>query len=238
MGVDRIYFYDNESTDETKEVLKPYIEDGTVIYHYIEGKCMQNPVYRDAIYRYENNTYWLAIIDLDEYIVPVEKDNLKDFLKDYEKYPGVVVNWLLFDSNGYEKHPEGKLITEVYTRISKKPPIEYTVKSIVQPKKVEGTTSPHYCYYKDNKKAVNENFKKIFDDSWAYKTKTLSINKIRINHYYSKSMEDYLKKIDRGCADRNEKMKAIFELVNFPETDNDYAIQKYIPKLKEKMNIN
>lgn len=40
VGVDRIYFYDNESQDNTKEVLKPYIEDGTVIYHYVQGKCM------------------------------------------------------------------------------------------------------------------------------------------------------------------------------------------------------
>lgn len=237
IGIDRFYFYDNESSDNTKEVLKPYIEDGSVIYHYIEGKSKQNAVYSDAIYRYKNNTTWMAIIDMDEYIVPVEKDNIKDFLKDYEKYPAVVINWILFDSNGYEKHPENKLITEAYTRISKKPPKEYTIKSIIKPKEVEGITSPHFCYYKNNKQAVNENFEKIFDDNWAYKTKTLSVNKIRLNHYYSKSFDDYINKINKGYADRTGKREILPDLVNFPETAFDYEIQKYVPKLRERMGL-
>lgn len=238
IGIDRFYFYDNESSDNTKEVLKPYIEDGSVVYHYIEGKSKQNAVYSDAIYRYKNNTTWMAIIDIDEYIVPIEKDNIKNFLKDYEKYPAVVINWILFDSNGYEKHPENKLITEAYTRISKKPPKEYTIKSIIKPKEVEGITSPHFCYYKNNKQAVNENFEKIFDDNWAYKTKTLSVNKIRLNHYYSKSFDDYINKINKGYADRTGKREILPDLVNFPETAFDYVIQKYVPKLRKQMGMN
>ena len=180
----------------------------------------------------------MAIIDIDEYIVPIEKDNIKDFLKDYEKYPAVVINWILFDSNGYEKHPENKLITEAYTRISKKPPKEYTIKSIIKPKEVEGITSPHFCYYKNNKQAVNENFEKIFDDNWAYKTKTLSVNKIRLNHYYSKSFDDYINKINKGYADRTGKREILPDLVNFPETAFDYVIQKYVPKLRKQMGMN
>ncbi len=70
IGVQRFYLYDNESDDNSKDLLQPYIDDGVVIYHYVKGKCKQMPVYQDAIYRYKNETKWLAIIDLDEYIVP------------------------------------------------------------------------------------------------------------------------------------------------------------------------
>ncbi|MCD7878371.1 MAG: glycosyltransferase family 92 protein [Candidatus Gastranaerophilales bacterium] len=115
VGVERFYLYDNESSDNTKEILKPYIEEGIVIYRYVEGSCMQFPAYLDAIYKYKNQTRWLAVIDLDEYIVPVEKDSVKEFLKDYEKYPAVGVNWVMFDSNGHVKKPETGVL-ESYTR--------------------------------------------------------------------------------------------------------------------------
>ena len=48
----------------------------------------------------------MAIIDLDEFIVPVEKQSIPEFLKDYEKYPGVVINWQVFDSNGFLESPK------------------------------------------------------------------------------------------------------------------------------------
>ncbi len=236
IGVERFYFYDNESNDNTKEVLKHYIEDGTVIYHYVQGKCMQASVYRDAILRYKNNTRWMAIIDLDEFIVPVEKDNLKDFLKDYEKYPGVVINWIMFDSNGYEKHPEGKLTIEAYTRTSKDYRSGDHVKSIINPKLTANVQNPHACIYKYFKFAVTENFEKM--DLWPFcHTKKYSDSKIRINHYYSKSLEDYEKKVSRGFADQTTKREAVYAWVNFSETTNDYIIQKYVPKLREKMGL-
>ena len=237
VGVDRIYFYDNESQDNTKEVLKPYIEDGTVVYHYVEGKCMQIPVYIDAICRYKNNTKWLGIIDLDEFIVPVEKDNLKDFLKDYEKYPGIAINWIMFDSNGYEKHPEGKLIIEAYTRVHKNYRSGNHIKSIVNPKKVICPFTPHACKYKNFQYAVNENYEKI-DKYPTYFSKKYTDSKIRINHYYSKSAEDYERKVSRGFADQTTKREAVYAWVNFSETTNDYAIQKYVPKLRKQMGMN
>ena len=38
IGFDIFYFYDNDSNDETKAVLKDYIEQGLVIYTSINGK--------------------------------------------------------------------------------------------------------------------------------------------------------------------------------------------------------
>ena len=197
---------------------------------------MQIPVYMDAIYRYKNNTKWLAIIDLDEYIVPVEKDNLKDFLKEYEKFSGLAINWIMFDSNGYEKHPEGKLIIEAYTRVHKNYRSGNHIKSIVNPKKVIRPFTPHACRYKNFQYAVNENYEKI-DRYPTYFSKKYTDSKIRINHYYAKSLEDYEKKVNRGFADQTTKREIVYAWVNFAETTNDYTIQKYVPKLREKMGL-
>jgi len=43
VGVDRIYFFDNESTDNTREVLKPYIDSGKVIYIFFREKRCSFP---------------------------------------------------------------------------------------------------------------------------------------------------------------------------------------------------
>ena len=209
IGIERFYLYDNASTDNVLDVLQPYINDGTVIYR------------------------WLALIDLDEFIVPVEHDNIKDFLRNYEKYPAVGINWLLFDSNGYETKPEG-LVIENFTRVDYDNPNNLHIKSIVNPKKVFDLCNPHYCIYKMAKSAVNENFKPIH----GARTKKLSINRIRINHYHTKSKEEYKQKIQKGLADC-EGLRIYNERdLNFSNYTYDNIIYKYLDKLKQAMGDN
>lgn len=236
IGVDRIYFYDNESDDNTKEIIKPYIEDGFVVYHYVKGRGKQIQVYQDAIFRYKNNTFWLAIIDMDEFIVPVEKDNIKDFLKSYEKYPGIAINWLIFDSNGHKTKPD-KLVIESYTKISKIPPRELTIKSIINPKKVDFITSPHFAFFKNSELPVNEEYVKNPEDGYAHKTKARSVNKVQINHYQIKSLEEYEKRLKLGRADTDEVKYPSTEYLNFEHPVENLTIQRFLPKLRKQMRL-
>lgn len=228
IGVERFYLYDNESTDNVMEVLQPYIDDGTVLYRYIKGKALQMKAYCDAIYYYKHETKWLAIIDIDEFIVPVEKDTLNEFLKEYEGYPAVGINWVVFDSNGHVTKPEG-LVTENYKRAEAAPNLH--IKSIVRPDRVFDLINPHFCYYIQKKLAVNENFEPI---SGAF-TNTCSVNKIRINHYLVKSEEEYRKKCEKGFADSLNSRIFCKEWLNAKEHKIDNTIDKYLPKLKEAM---
>ena len=141
-GVERFYLYDNDSKIDYTKILSEYIKSGDVIYKKIFGQCMQKPAYKDAIYKYKNETEWLAIIDLDEYIVPVEVNDIKDILKEFDNQCGIVINWLMFDSNGIIKRPKNKTTLEAYTRIHKntKEDINRTIKTIVKPSKVRYIT--------------------------------------------------------------------------------------------------
>lgn len=237
VGVERFYFYDNESTDNTREVLEPYIKEGSVIYNYVEGKGIQNSVYSDAIFKYKHQTEWMAIIDLDEYIVPVEKDTIPEFLKDYEKYCGVGINWVMFDSNGHETMQDrnGGLITTSFTRVTK----DYNtrenrhIKSILKPGEVISIINPHYAIYRNHKHTVSENVEKID----RFLSKYHSSNKIRINHYYTKSLEEYKKRISNGSGMKNSARRFEEDKVNFHDAVNDYAIQKYVPELERRMEV-
>lgn len=80
IGVEHFYVYDNESSDNTKEVLQPYIDAGDVTYIYFPGRDRQDPAYCHATAHFGQETRWMAVVDLDEFIVLHEKDNLRDFM--------------------------------------------------------------------------------------------------------------------------------------------------------------
>ena len=238
VGVERFYFYDNESSDNTKEILDPYIQDGIVIYRYVVGRVMLSPVYQDAILKARGQSRWLAIVDLDEFIVPKEKDSVPEFLKDYEQYPAVGINRMQFDHNGHKIHPteHGGLVTANYTRVPKDPEhhCRIGVKSIVNPNEVVYVSNPHY-YYCKNASTVSEDL-----EPCGHLTKYYPISKIQINHYAIRSIEDGERNKQRG--DPWHRKYAITRGRNLDpfkniETTNDYAIQKYLPKLKEVMGV-
>ena len=79
-GVDKFYIYDNESTDGTKDILKPYIEQGVVEYKYWPGYRRQLAAYDDCLEHHRFDSRWIAFIDLDEFIVPVRDKSIPDFL--------------------------------------------------------------------------------------------------------------------------------------------------------------
>ena len=77
-GVDHFYIYDDGSTDNTIEVLAPYIESGVVTYHYYDGRkglkgSQMTRRYRDAVARYKYCTRWMALIDSDEFMALSEE---------------------------------------------------------------------------------------------------------------------------------------------------------------------
>ncbi len=242
VGVERFYLYDNGSTDNSREMLQPYIDKGIVIYHYVPGECMQMPVYRDAVYRTKGETYWLALIDIDEYLCPVTKNNVADLLKDFENYPALGVNWVVFDSNDLEKRPENTTVIEAFTRVKKnyQKKANCHIKTILKPEEVNIIDHPHFATYRGHKLAVTENFEEIgihhaLKTSINAFTKTNSVAKIRLNHYHSKSLEEYIQKLIRGDVAVGWT-KIVMKRVNFQEeTTNDYVILKYLPELKLRM---
>lgn len=197
-GVEKFYIYDNESTDETKEVLAPYIESGLVDYTYFPGKKQQLAAYDDCFERHRFETRWLAVIDLDEFIVPIKDKNIPDFLHRMEKFSAVEINWLIYGSSGAKTKEPGNVMDRFKKHSIPEHQLNTHVKSIVDPRRVCSMVGCHEAARLFGKAADSHGvpLKKCFRDRKPQQ------DVIRINHYAVKSYEEFLAKRLRGRARR------------------------------------
>ncbi|AVH74996.1 glycosyltransferase family 92 protein [Weissella koreensis] len=240
VGVDVFYLYDNESSDNIMEVLQPYINQGLVKYELVKGKNKQIDVYNESIVQYRNDVRWLAIIDADEFIVPVEKENILDMINSLDKsFSQILVGWLIYGSNGLKKKQEG-LVTDNFKYHARSDFIA-DYKPILNPRLVMNVVTPHWANVIG--KTIDENGKRIW--GYPYHTKIYAVpaskNKIRINHYYSKSLEEFIKKSERGYADYDGSDRMVRDMDAFHEHDQNYVtdtvINKYSDILRKELGV-
>lgn len=233
-GVEKFYLYDNESSDNTKEILLPYIDDHIVEYKFFPGIAQQFSAYNHCLRKHKYDARWLAIIDCDEYIYPCFDKTLPEFLKSYSSYCGLAVNWIMYDYNEHIFKPQG-LVTENFSRVhlDNNNITNHHVKGIINPRLVKKINNPHYCYFRYGLLPVTENYEYIGHTFSKYN----SVSKIRINHYYCKSLEEYKAKIKRGMADQNNKRVLNENDYNFKEHKDDFIMEPFITRLKKVLNM-
>lgn len=238
IGFEYFYLYNNESTDDYLQVLMPYIKAGLVELKMVPGISnnqqeylrQQFQVYREAIDKAKGKVKWLALIDADEFIVPVQKDRLVDVLNDYENFGGVYVNWQLFGTSGYKKIPENQLMIEALT--FGKMELENLGKSIVRPERVSGCNDPHRFFYNPPYFHVNTNFEQ-FD--WLCPTVS---DKLVIYHYYTRDQEHLINvKYPRRKKWLNIELNDYIQMGERINVVEHLSIQKFVPELRKRMNL-
>lgn len=236
VGVEKFYIYDNESTDNLKEVLLPFIEDGTVEYIYFPGSKKQLQAYMTAVKNYKNETKYMGFIDLDEFIIPIVRKNIVDIMNeliDDKDIAGIGINWRMYGSSNHLKAVDG-LVTENYRYRAEdifKPNMH--IKTICNPRTIVGFENPHNPIYINNFYNIDENKNKIEGPFNVGGT----CDKIRINHYFTKSKEEFMKKISRGKADALDK-RSINEFDSNDKNDvYDYIMENYVETLKNEIEL-
>ena len=200
-GVEKFYVYDNESTDCTKEVLAPFIESGLVEYIYFPGYRRQLAAYDDCLEKYRFDARWIAFIDLDELIVPVKDKSIPDFLKRFEGFPAVEINWLIYGSGGAKKKSPGTMMERFKFHSVSTHYLNRHVKSIVDTRRVFNLIGCHEAARISGYAADSHGnpIKKHFREREPQQ------DVIRINHYAVRSYEEFLEKQTRGRASGTER---------------------------------
>jgi glycosyltransferase involved in cell wall biosynthesis len=235
LGVDKFYIYDNDSSDNTREVLRPYMESGLVEYVFWPGKARQIPAYRDGLKRAMNRTKWLAFIDLDEFIAPISTKTIPEFLREIPPRVGqLCIGWATYGPQDYKETPGG-LVIENYTKSDwKRGKSKVWLKSIVNPRKVLKVYGAHRCFMCAF--SVDENIEPIHGFNVC---EVLSRDRIRISHYRLKSKADLLAKRARGdvagLKDNLYSVDSSISKLNRRCRFHDAAMTRFVPALKKAM---
>jgi len=197
-GFRRFYLYDNDSTDNWRSIVDPWIRRGLVEAIHFPGLGQQAAMYDDCLARARGEIEWLAFIDDDEFLFAVGDESLADALHCYRDHAGVAVAWVVFGSNGHElAGPDWVL--ERFPRSVGRP--DQHVKCIVRPDRViRSTTVGHMFQTIPGFDIVDEQKLPLAMPCHP----APSTQRLRINHYLIKSWEEWCFRRLRPCVDTGE----------------------------------
>ena len=189
IGVTKFYLYNNFSTDSFAKVLAPFVARGVVELTDWPFPVGQLSAYRHCLRRHRLDARWVALIDIDEFLFSPASENLPSVLREFADLPGIVVYSAYFGSNGHARRPPA-LVLEAFTR--RAPHSLWTAKTIVNPRHVYkvGIHTSKYLIG-DASDTARRSWDAAHVPVW---------DRLRINHYWSRSLEDLDAKIARGDA--------------------------------------
>lgn len=242
IGIEHFYLFNNASTDGFLEVLAPYLESGEIeLFHepdithnQQEHNALQCACYEKAIALANGQAKWLAILDADEFLVPLKTKSLPKLLSKYENYGGLYVNWLMFGTSNVKKIPPGYLMMEVLTRSAYKPTA--LGKSIVRPERVRKCTDPHRMWYHAPYDHVTSDFKNF---KWKA---PIAADKILIHHYHTRDLDHlvhvkYPRRLKWQCKQEKFKLDAYLESLKQHSVRENRSMRRFIPALRAVMGL-
>jgi hypothetical protein len=231
VGFERFYLYDNLSTDHHLEVLDPYVKEGIVVLHEWPQYPGQFAAYDHCVANYGDECRWIGFFDVDEFLFSPTFRPVSELLSEYEQWPGVGVNVPRFGTSGHRTKPDGLVIENYVVRIQTL--AERTVKSIVDPAAVDRCRNAHEFFYR-RRTAVDTDGFPIHGTA----TKSPVLDRLRANHYYTKSEEELRSKHTRRTADYARERRPLPDLAGLVEREtelglHDEAIVHYVRPLRE-----
>lgn len=182
VGVDHFYLYDNGGDHE--EILKPFSEHITYTLwtdDIAESRIgsseysRQTMAYTDCVEAYTQETEWLQLIDLDEYLVPYDAQNIKESLSKFDsKSIGKLrVPRYNFGNNRHLKPSKDGSITSFFRR-ERWSSHHKDMGSVSQIQKVNG---PH---------------------SFRSEGKTVVPSNLKVHHHYTRTLGEWLDRARTG----------------------------------------
>ena len=195
LGFDDIHIFQNEWRWDN------YIEHEQVLLHEYDGKTyhsseplhvrnVQARCYTDFCRNYHEEYEWVAVFDVDEYLVLKQTNDVKEFIARYDAYDNVVIDWVGFGDSNIKTFDENN--TSVVNRFTmRRARPENQFKSFCK-------LSPnvnHEIHMKQGAWVTTE----LIDGIGPYNLRP-STSIAQLNHYFTKSYPEFLQKVERGNA--------------------------------------
>jgi len=237
VGVDHFYLYNIESTDRYRDVLKNYIREGVVtLIHWpdlsknqsdeIWALGMQIPAYENAVkYTAIKDTKWLVFVDIDEFLLPIDGNNLSEVVEKYKDYPGILLSRIFFDASRVDTLPRRNLVIESIEMTSppKQNSFKFIEKMLFKPELCSYFTWPPYTFAFQNDQAP------VKLNKWE----------MRINRYIDRNIGSLNSKKVRGLMqmDYRSYEDEVNELLQAGYEIEEHTIDRFVPALKRKLGL-
>ncbi len=211
LGFDAIHLFEDKGSDSHEEITSQYenvflrrYEDSEQVQELLEAQGSSHRQF--VLYTWFANQYndvydWCAFIDLDEFVMFADDYNLEQLCVEFEPYPTVLLNWKMIGASGRISKPTCGVI-EAYTQECDYCDNDkmWSYKSFVNLKKFEGFHDLHLALGYVNTHHSNDKNEHYYDKAW-------------LNHYFTKSLEDWTERIFKkgGTLNGHRKLTHFFE---------------------------
>jgi len=208
VGFDSIYVFEDFTSDSHKGLFTDSKYDGRLFIHSLaedslgidntQDTRVQGNLYRKFLKRCKNEGVydWVLFSDIDEFLMFEEGWNLERLCEAHAEWPCIWLSWKMYGACGRinSPHPKmGVLEAYPYSLNLRSDMNKWSIKSLVNVRLCEGLTTIHEgkgghmtdgSHYNDNKDLC-------YKEAW-------------INHYFTKSWEDFVERITkRGNMQNN-----------------------------------
>lgn len=212
VGVRHFFVYDDGSTDRTVVILRDLLPpDELTIFPWrmtmvdVSNKLQVNRqtlAFAHATLNFGAAYRWMAFIDVDEFILPKTGSTIEEALAGAKGFPNISLPWHMFGTSGHKTRPEG-LVTRNYTMRAKDPISRLknatNFKCIVDPCAVS-EVSVHHFHTKEFGDRTANDAGGVFPRDERKSLTFYSASNLQLNHYYTRSEEEFLRKITRGAV--------------------------------------
>jgi hypothetical protein len=212
LGFTNVFMYENNWRSNL------FDDDKFVVKIPFDGEAQQLNSYNNFVKHHGKDYDWGAFFDVDEFLVLKKHNNISDFLLDYKDYSSVAINWVLFGDNNHTLVVGNNY--SVLERFTKRQiGVDKHIKTICKMSANPNFKSPHNP---DNLTWVDTNYN---TGKGSFNENGLD-NVAQLNHFFTKTKEEFKLKIDRGRSDiKNFRNLSDFEPHNINEIEDLTALK-------------
>lgn len=234
IGFSHIYLYSNDD-DPTLlfRAVAPYTygPNPFVTFLHWPRRGAQIEIYLHFLSTFKTETRWFSFLDIDEFFVLKDIDNICNFMKEYESNVDCLYfHWVLYGNSDKLKREDGPTLTS-YLRRAREPDVHTKMlcrSTSIDPAAIEGKGHGAFWHFIDNYKLPGVRCTDVFleiMDGYSAKFPESALRFVKragfadavlkrayVAHFQFRSEEDFLRRWRRGGFAQDDSMwRAMFE---------------------------
>ena len=207
-GVRSVILYDNMSDDDTAEVANNFKGMSvTVVPWQLHTQTVRPALilprqilaYCHAISTFGAKFRWMAMIDVDEYIVPRGELHISDILNDLTQFTNISLPWTMFGHSGFDVPPVLPIPFAFNMKARQASSALLNFKCIVDPCDVTQVSTHKFETRKMGSNSANS-VGKIASNKQRNASVFVTTERLQLNHYYLMSKAETESKIANGAV--------------------------------------